>query len=88
MPRLTKKNRSVDIYIKNHVRDACTGNNEGALSMRKLLNTLYVTNPDSYLVKDGDNVVVRVDNTERFRIPVYNLEGIVCFGYMGGQVRS
>ncbi|GAB7016270.1 CRISPR-associated protein Cas4 [Methanogenium cariaci] len=29
MPRLTKKNRSVDIYIKNHVRDACTGNNEG-----------------------------------------------------------
>ncbi len=26
MPRLTKKNRSVDTYIKNHVRDACTGN--------------------------------------------------------------
>ncbi len=53
--------------------------------MRKLLNTLYVTNPDSYLVKDGDNVVVRVDNTEKFRIPVYNLEGIVCFGYMGAS---
>jgi CRISPR-associated protein Cas1 len=53
--------------------------------MRKLLNTLYVTNPDSYLVKDGDNVVVRVDNKEKFRIPVYNLEGIVCFGYMGAS---
>jgi CRISPR-associated protein Cas1 len=53
--------------------------------MRKLLNTLYVTNPDSYLVKDGDNVVVRVDNKETFRIPVYNLEGIVCFGYMGAS---
>ncbi len=53
--------------------------------MRKLLNTLYVTNPDSYLAKDGDNVVVRVDNTERFRIPVYNLESIVCFGYMGAS---
>lgn len=53
--------------------------------MRKLLNTLYVTNPDSYLTKDRDNVVVRVDNQEKFRIPVYNLEGIVCFGYMGAS---
>ena len=28
MPKLTKKNRSVDTYIKNHVRDACTDTNE------------------------------------------------------------
>ena len=27
MPKLTKKNRSVDTYIKNHVRDACTDTN-------------------------------------------------------------
>ena len=28
--------------------------------MRKLLNTLYVTTPEAYLTKDGENVVIRV----------------------------
>ncbi|MDI6719650.1 MAG: type I-C CRISPR-associated endonuclease Cas1c [Methanomicrobiales archaeon] len=51
--------------------------------MRKLLNTLYVTTPDAFLTRERENVVVRVDNEERFRIPIHNLEGIVCFGYMG-----
>jgi CRISPR-associated protein Cas1 len=53
--------------------------------MRKLLNTLYITSPDSYLSRDGENVVVRVDETEKFRIPIHNIEGIVCFGYMGAS---
>jgi CRISPR-associated protein Cas1 len=53
--------------------------------MRKLLNTLYVTSPDSYLAKDGENIVIRVNNEERFRVPVHNIEGIVCFGYMGAS---
>ncbi|MBN1767360.1 MAG: type I-C CRISPR-associated endonuclease Cas1 [Prolixibacteraceae bacterium] len=53
--------------------------------MRKLLNTLYVTSPDSYLAKDGENVVIRVNDSERFRIPVHNIEGIVCFGYSGAS---
>jgi CRISPR-associated protein Cas1 len=52
-------------------------------SMRKLLNTLYVTTPESYLHRDGENVIIKVGNEECFRIPVHNLEGIVCFGYMG-----
>ena len=51
--------------------------------MRKLLNVLYVTTPDAYLSKDGQNVVVSVKKEERFRIPVINIEGIVTFGYMG-----
>lgn len=51
--------------------------------MRKLLNTLYVTTPESYLTRERENVVVKVDNEEKFRIPIHNLEGIVCFGYMG-----
>lgn len=53
--------------------------------MRKLLNTLYVTTPDSYLSRDGENVVVRVKDVEKFRIPVNNIEGIVSFGYMGAS---
>lgn len=53
--------------------------------MKKLLNTLYVTTPDSYLSKDGENVVVRSSDEEIFRIPIHNLEGIICFGYLGAS---
>jgi CRISPR-associated protein Cas1 len=53
--------------------------------MRKLLNTLYVTTPESYITKDGQNVVVSIKGDEKFRIPVHNIEGIVCFGYMGAS---
>lgn len=51
--------------------------------MRKLLNTLYVTTPESYLSKDGLNVVISVKQQEVFRIPIINIEAIVTFGYMG-----
>ena len=53
--------------------------------MRKLLNTLYVTTPDAYLAKDGENVVVKSDGNEVFRIPIHNIEDVVCFGYMGAS---
>jgi CRISP-associated protein Cas1 len=53
--------------------------------MRKILNTLYVTVPDSYLSLDGENVVILVENKERIRIPLHNLEGIVTFGYTGAS---
>ena len=53
--------------------------------MRKLLNTLYVTTPDAYLTKDGQNVVVSVNQKEVFRIPAINIESIVTFGYMGAS---
>ncbi len=53
--------------------------------MRRLLNTLYVTTPDAYLSRDGENVVVSVAGEERFRAPVHNLEGIVCFNYTGAS---
>jgi len=53
--------------------------------MRKLLNTLYVTTPKSYLSLDGENVVVLLDDDEKFRIPFVNIENIVCFGYMGAS---
>lgn len=51
--------------------------------MRKLLNTLYVTSADAFLTRDGDNIVVSVNKKEAFRVPVHNLEGIVCFNYAG-----
>lgn len=51
--------------------------------MKKLLNTLYVTNPDYYLSLDGLNIVVNEKNNEIGRVPLHNLEGIVTFGYTG-----
>lgn len=51
--------------------------------MRKLLNTLYVTSENSYLGVDGENVVVYDDKKEIGRLPLHNLDGIVCFGYRG-----
>lgn len=53
--------------------------------MRKLLNTLYITTPESYLSKDGMDVVVSVKQQEVFRIPIINIESIVTFGYMGAS---
>lgn len=53
--------------------------------MRKLLNTLYVTQPDTYLALDGENVVVRKDDAELIRLPLHNLESIAAFGYTGAS---
>ena len=51
--------------------------------MKKLLNTLYITNPDYYLSLDGLNIVVNEKNNEIGRIPLHNLESIITFGYAG-----
>jgi len=53
--------------------------------MRKLLNTLYVTSPDSYLSLNGENIVVLREEQELIRLPLHNLEGIVAFGYTGAS---
>lgn len=53
--------------------------------MRKLLNTLYVTKADSYLSKDGTNIVVSQNGIEIFRIPAQNIESICTFGYQGAS---
>lgn len=53
--------------------------------MKKLLNTLYVTSPQAYLARDGENIVIRDEEEEVFRIPAHNLEGLVSFGYRGAS---
>lgn len=53
--------------------------------MRKLLNVLYVTTPEAYLARDGETVLVRVEDEIKIRIPIHNLEGIVTFGYQGAS---
>ena len=53
--------------------------------MRKLLNTLYVTNPDVYLTKDSENIVARIDDKEVMRVPALNIESIVCMNRLGAS---
>lgn len=48
--------------------------------MRKLLNTLYVTTPETYLALDGENVVVLLEETEKLRLPLHTLDSIAYFG--------
>lgn len=51
--------------------------------MRKLLNTLYVMDENTYLSLNGNNVVCRRDEEELLRVPFDILEAIVCFTYSG-----
>lgn len=51
--------------------------------MRKLLNTVYVTNEMAYLTLDGENLVCKIDGEIKLRIPFDNIENIVCINYIG-----
>jgi CRISPR-associated protein Cas1 len=51
--------------------------------MKHLLNTLYVTTPGAYLCKEGETVVVRVEQETKLQVPAVALEGIVCLGGVG-----
>lgn len=53
--------------------------------MKKLLNTLFITQPDVYLSLDGDNIVLLKEREKLGRLPLHNLESIVTFGYTGAS---
>ena len=48
----------------------------------QLLNTLYVTQPESYLHLDNDTLRVEIDRETRLRVPLHHLSAIVCFGHV------
>lgn len=48
--------------------------------MKKHFNTLYVTTQGTYLHKEGEAIVVRVDKDQKVKLPIHNIESIVCFG--------
>jgi CRISP-associated protein Cas1 len=51
--------------------------------MKQHLNTLFVTTQGTFLAKDGQAVAVRVERKTQLRVPLHNLDGIVCFGRVG-----
>lgn len=48
--------------------------------MKKHLNTLFVTTQGTYLAKEGETIVVKVEREVRVRLPIHTIGGIVCFG--------
>ena len=51
--------------------------------MKKLLNTLYVSDENAYLSCDGDTVVCKSEGKQELKLPLLNLESICCFSYIG-----
>jgi CRISP-associated protein Cas1 len=49
----------------------------------QLLNTLYVTTPDTYLRLDNDTLRVEVERETKLRVPLHHLCSVVCFGHTG-----
>lgn len=49
----------------------------------QLLNTLYVTLPESRLRLDNDTLRVEVEQETRLRVPLHHLQAVVCFGHVG-----
>jgi CRISPR-associated protein Cas1 len=49
----------------------------------QLLNTLFVTQPDSRLRLDNDTLRVHVGDETRLRVPLHHLQAVVSFGHVG-----
>jgi CRISPR-associated protein Cas1 len=50
------------------------------LILAEPLNTLFVTLPGATLGRDHENLVVRVENEERLRVPLHHIGSVVLFG--------
>lgn len=53
--------------------------------MKKLLNTLYLTQEDYYITKEGDNIVIKQDGKTVSQFPFRIIDGVVCFSYLGAS---
>ncbi len=51
--------------------------------MKKLLNSLYILDETAWLTLDGENIVCKCEEREKFRMPFSNIEDIYCFSFLG-----
>ena len=51
--------------------------------MKKLGNVLYVTIPEAFLSLEGETIIVEVEEKPKTRLPLLNLDAIVCFNWTG-----
>ena len=53
--------------------------------MKKLLNTLYVVSPDSYLSLSDENITITMPDDRKSFVPLHTLNSIVCFSHKGAS---
>jgi CRISPR-associated protein Cas1 len=51
--------------------------------MKKHLNTLFVTTQGAYLHKEGETIVVKIEDEAKLTLPIHTIGGVVCFGQVG-----
>ncbi len=51
--------------------------------MRKLLNTLFITEEKAYISLENENIVIKVDGVITHKFPLRRLEQILSFSYYG-----
>ena len=49
----------------------------------QLLNTLYVTTPESYLRLENDTIRIEVEREVKLRVPLHHVGAVVCLGNVG-----
>lgn len=49
----------------------------------QLLNTLYVTTPDTYLRLDNNTLRIEVQRETKLQVPLHHLTSVVCLGNVG-----
>lgn len=67
----------------NEGKEAFIHTKDIMINMRKLLNSLYITDETAWLSLDGENVVCKNDDNVKFCLPLINIEEIFCFSYLG-----
>ena len=53
--------------------------------MKRLLNTLFVTTQGAYLTREGENLLIRVEQETRLRLPIHTLGAVACFGVVNAS---
>lgn len=48
--------------------------------MRPLRNVIYIQTQNAWVHKDNDNLVMKVGDETKARVPIHKLQGLVCFG--------
>lgn len=51
--------------------------------MPQILNTLYVTQDESYVRLENDTLCVEVDREKKLQVPLHHIGAVVCFGGAG-----
>ena len=56
--------------------------------MRKLLNSLYILEETAYLTLDGENIVCRAEDSEKFRVPFHAIQRLQQYKVQGRGQRE